>query len=86
MSFITIVFKNLTTTVICVLSGNLENGQILPSGQQLWDVNEKASFKCDDGYIIQGSESITCQADGGFSDRVPTCGKFKFFYNTNNSD
>lgn len=78
MIFITIIFNNHATTVICVLSGNLENGQILPSGQQLWDVGEKASFECGDGYIIQGADSITCQADGGFSDRVPTCGKFNF--------
>ena len=67
--------NNLSITVICVLSGSLKNGKILPVGQQLWDVNSSATFKCDDGYIIQGADSIKCQADGGFSDRVPVCGK-----------
>jgi len=63
----------LCAPVICVLSGSLKNGKILPVGQQLWDVNSSATFKCDDGYIIQGADSIKCQADGGFSDRVPVC-------------
>ena len=36
------------------------------SGQQV-------TYKCNDGYEMIGTDSITCQSDGGFSDNAPIC-------------
>ena len=32
-----------------------------------------ASYTCDDGYILTGSVTVTCQADATWSDTAPEC-------------
>ncbi len=37
-----------------------------------------ASYTCEDGYILAGSDSVICQADATWSDTAPECvRKFK---------
>ena len=32
-----------------------------------------ATYSCDDGYILTGSETVVCQADRSWSDTAPAC-------------
>ncbi|KAM4722853.1 P-selectin-like [Rhinophrynus dorsalis] len=35
--------------------------------------NSSCSFTCDNGFVLNGSESVVCQASGAWSDLTPTC-------------
>ncbi|MEE6515075.1 hypothetical protein FKM82_023580 [Ascaphus truei] len=35
--------------------------------------NSSCSFHCEEGFILQGSETVLCQASGEWSDPTPTC-------------
>ena len=60
----------------CLDLPRVTNGQLLDiddegvlgvySGQQV-------TYKCNNGYEMIGTDSITCQSDGGFSDNAPIC-------------
>ena len=40
-----------------------------------------ASYTCDEGYILTGSDSVICQADATWSDTAPECvRKLKNYY------
>ena len=32
-----------------------------------------ATYSCNDGYILTGSETVECQADRSWSDTAPAC-------------
>eukprot|EP00043_Microstomoeca_roanoka_P020267 m.242728 g.242728 ORF g.242728 m.242728 type:complete len:3263 (+) comp17138_c0_seq1:1001-10789(+) len=50
---------------------SLNHGAISPSGLVRYPTT--ASFSCDTGYVVQGSSSATCRADGTWSTSAPTC-------------
>ncbi|XP_078664120.1 complement receptor type 1-like [Branchiostoma floridae x Branchiostoma belcheri] len=48
--------------------------EYLPTGETGCEAyNEDADFTCHSGYNLVGSSSITCEADGTWSDSVPEC-------------
>ncbi len=46
---------------------------IVNMGQVTYTYGDSVSFSCNTGHMIVGNESITCLADGSWSDSVPTC-------------
>ena len=58
---------------------NLNNGQINYNGSPLanqgYPVKTVASFTCNDGYFLMGSDSTTCQTSGNWNHNTPSCGK-----------
>jgi hypothetical protein len=36
-------------------------------------VDSIISYKCQEGYTIEGSDTATCTNDGVWSDKTPTC-------------
>ena len=43
------------------------------------DVGSEATYDCDEGFELEGPQRRTCQSNGAWSGRVPTC-KRKFVY------
>nr|XP_039253030.1 sushi, von Willebrand factor type A, EGF and pentraxin domain-containing protein 1-like isoform X2 [Styela clava] len=50
---------------------NLENGKIFPE-QELYSEDQKVSYSCSNGYILEGRQTGTCKADGSWS-TTPAC-------------
>ncbi|XP_013402106.1 sushi, von Willebrand factor type A, EGF and pentraxin domain-containing protein 1-like, partial [Lingula anatina] len=48
------------------------NGKFL-SGAYIFRVGERASYQCDLGYVMDGSTSMTCGADGQWIGEPPKC-------------
>ena len=40
--------------------------------------DDKCSFRCNTGYILNGSESRTCQSDGSWSGSISMCKKSEY--------
>ena len=38
-----------------------------------------ATYMCDDGYVLTGNSTRTCQADGTWSGDSPTCGESEWY-------
>ena len=49
-----------------------ENGQVSVGEITLGSV---ATYTCNDGFVLTGTSTRTCQADGTWSDDNPTCGE-----------
>ena len=49
---------------------NPENGLVTINGRTFGSI---ATYQCDEGFILVGSETRTCQQDGEWSDSQPTC-------------
>ncbi|XP_019626211.1 PREDICTED: uncharacterized protein LOC109471363 [Branchiostoma belcheri] len=47
------------------------NGVLSPTGAKSYQ--DRITFTCNSGYQLNGVSSVTCQADGSWSGRVPTC-------------
>ncbi|CAH1270695.1 ZAN [Branchiostoma lanceolatum] len=47
------------------------NGALSPPGPHAYP--DTVSFTCDTGYVLNGASSVTCQADGSWTDPEPTC-------------
>ena len=41
--------------------------------QTSYDVNDKVTFSCDDGFRLEGANMISCRSDGSWSAKFPTC-------------
>ena len=55
---------------------SLSNGQVtynLVSMNGQYPVGTTASFTCDSGYNVVGSNSITCQPSGTWNQQAPNC-------------
>ncbi|XP_053326046.1 P-selectin isoform X2 [Spea bombifrons] len=39
----------------------------------IFQYNSNCSFHCEEGFLLQGPESVLCQASGDWSDLAPTC-------------
>ena len=70
----------LSLTQYCGKPGYPEYGEVaLPSGGPLnitetyFVTGTRASYKCDEGSIRFGPESRECQANGAWSERIPSC-------------
>ena len=61
----------ITAGVSCGQLVNQSNGRVDTSaGTSFGDV---ARYSCDTGYTLNGPAERTCQADGRWNGRVPTC-------------
>ncbi|XP_078703844.1 sushi, von Willebrand factor type A, EGF and pentraxin domain-containing protein 1-like [Branchiostoma floridae x Branchiostoma belcheri] len=58
-----------TKTVSIVV--NPQNGALSPLGPYVFP--NGVTFTCDTGYMLNGASAIVCQADGTWSNSVPTC-------------
>ena len=55
----------------------IENGSFEDDTQNEYGVGDMVVFECDEGFRLSGKKKITCESDGQWSDRFPTCkGKF----------
>ena len=58
----------------------MANGQVNYNQQQVinlmnerYHIDTVATYTCNDGYSLSGSESNTCQASGNWEHDLPTC-------------
>ena len=58
------------TPIVCSNLPSPANGQVVISSLL---VGSRATYTCSSGYVLVGEESRTCQADGNWSGRAPTC-------------
>ncbi|XP_078589324.1 complement receptor type 2-like [Branchiostoma floridae x Branchiostoma japonicum] len=59
------------TVVQCPTLTPPTNGALTPTGTTSY--NTVVTFSCNTGYVRNGAETTTCQADGTWSNAVPTC-------------
>ena len=67
---------NKNVPVVTCTSLSLENGQISYNDSQLnndYHVDTVATFTCNYGYTLSGSESSTCLTSGAWSQKTPNC-------------
>ena len=55
------------------VSYNASQGSYIYEHQQFYYVYTMASFTCDDGYTLSGSESSICQVSKTWSEQTPQC-------------
>ena len=56
--------------VVCQLLSDPENGKVSNGAVEYQSVS---NFSCTAGYLMDGPKSIHCQADGTWSENMPTC-------------
>ncbi|KAI8510717.1 hypothetical protein Bbelb_116330 [Branchiostoma belcheri] len=61
------------TCVQCPARAAPANGAVTPTGAVSYP--NGVTFTCNSGYVRKGAASATCQADGTWSDPVPTCNR-----------
>ena len=75
------IYENISTAVTCI-SLTIENGQVTYNASGLtaedvefYYVNTMASFSCNPGYSLSGSDSNICQTFGGgtWNKQMPEC-------------
>ncbi|XP_058886297.1 sushi, von Willebrand factor type A, EGF and pentraxin domain-containing protein 1 isoform X1 [Acipenser ruthenus] len=57
-------------SVMCSNPQNIENGNYQLSGQAYLST---VSYECNEGYRLQGSSTLTCEASGEWNDSAPVC-------------
>ena len=63
----------------CGHPGNITSGTVHVYGTTL---GQWIRYSCDEGYILNGSSSRTCQSNGTWSGLKPTCeGEYHFEWN-----
>ena len=69
-------------TIVTCGSLSIENGQVTYNASgvtygdlEFYHVDTMASFSCNSGYILSGSDSSICLTSGGgtWNDQTPTC-------------
>ena len=55
---------------MCSSLTNPANGQVVVSGLT---PGSTATYSCDEGFALNGTQNRTCQSDGTWSDVAPTC-------------
>ena len=48
------------------------NGTIVTT-KTMFHFNDTVTFKCDLGYVLNGTEMLTCEDDGMWSAAIPFC-------------
>ena len=66
------LFLSIVDDEDCPVLENPENGAVTITGQEPGDT---ASYVCNLGYILDGSNTRTCQASGIWSGVAPTCNR-----------
>ena len=67
---------NKNVPVVTFTSLSLENGQIIYNDSQVnneYHVDTVATFTCNYGYSLSGSESSRCTTSGNWINEIPTC-------------
>ena len=67
---------NKNVTVVTCISLSLENGQISYNDTQVnneYHVDTVATFTCNYGYSLSGSESSRCATSGNWNKETPKC-------------
>uniref|UniRef100_A0A3Q1FM44 Sushi domain-containing protein n=1 Tax=Acanthochromis polyacanthus TaxID=80966 RepID=A0A3Q1FM44_9TELE len=61
--------------VNCTEPGHVENSirQVLPSGPHRYSFQTTVSYRCNPGYYLLGTSSISCQGDGTWDRSLPKC-------------
>lgn len=63
------------SVVNCTEPGHVENSirQVLPSGPHRYSFQTTVSYRCNPGYYLLGTSSISCQGDGSWDRSLPKC-------------
>ncbi|KAI4818313.1 hypothetical protein KUCAC02_011657, partial [Chaenocephalus aceratus] len=63
------------TIVNCTEPGHVENSirQILASGPHRYSFQTTVSYRCNPGYYLLGTSSLSCQGDGTWDRSLPKC-------------
>lgn len=66
---------SLSSVVNCTEPGHIENSirQVLPSGPHRYSFQTTVSYRCNPGYYLLGTSSISCQGDGTWDRSLPKC-------------
>ena len=56
----------------CDALSNPDNGFVVPAGTSI-NVGGTATYTCNDGYEISGSDALTCELNGEWLGSLPTC-------------
>ncbi|KAM3842919.1 CUB and sushi domain-containing protein 1-like, partial [Diretmus argenteus] len=61
--------------VNCTEPGHVENSirQVLPSGPHRYSFQTTVSYRCNPGYYLLGTSSISCHGDGTWDRSLPKC-------------
>ena len=59
-----------TLAVQCPALSDPENGAVSITGTGVGDI---ATYTCNDGFELSGSDTRTCESDGEWSGSAPTC-------------
>ena len=57
----------------CYRYFDISNGYIVGGESSSYLLNSVIEFACDDGYKLYGSASMSCQEDGSWNGKTPTC-------------
>lgn len=71
-----VIFSILLSSVVnCTEPGHVENSirQVLPSGPHRYSFQTTVSYRCNPGYYLLGTSSISCQGDGTWDRSLPKC-------------
>ena len=65
----------LSPVVNCTEPGHVENSirQVLPSGPHRYSFQTTVSYRCNPGYYLLGTSSISCQGEGTWDRSLPKC-------------
>lgn len=65
----------LSSVVNCTEPGHIENSirQVLSSGPHRYSFQTAVSYRCNPGYYLLGTSSISCQGDGTWDRSLPKC-------------
>ena len=61
----------LQTAIECPALTNPLNGIVSVDGGHFYD--SKATYKCDDGFELDGTETRQCKLNGEWADDAPVC-------------
>ncbi|XP_023404158.2 complement receptor type 1 isoform X1 [Loxodonta africana] len=54
---------------------NVENGVMVSRGKNLYDLYESVKFKCKPGFVMEGPDSMHCEAQNKWAPRLPSCSR-----------
>ena len=61
-----------TFTAVQCRVPSINNGEVTPT-KNAFDVDEKATFTCNEGFNLRGERVLECGEDGEWSDNFPVC-------------
>ena len=67
------------TTVICPSPSHVENGVTNCTKDQNYFYEDTCNYTCHIGYILNGTDTMSCQSNGSWSGRDNTCEKGQLY-------